>query len=54
MKIISSEIKLPKTDNPSSGYFEKGLSELGYKFIRWAIVKIEEDNFVLNVSHIEQ
>ena len=51
MKIVNSEVSLPKTSNPTSEYFEVGLKNLGYDFIRWAVVRVDEDKFVLNVSH---
>ena len=51
MKIINSEIKVPRTENLSSEYFEKFLKTQNIDFLRWAIVNYDEKNFILNVSH---
>ena len=51
MKIINSEIAIPITKNPTSEYFEKSLTSQNIDFLRWAIVKVEKENFILNVSH---
>ena len=51
MKIINSEILIPKIDYPTSEYFEKFLVNQNIDFLRWAIVNYDEIHFVLNVSH---
>ena len=51
MKIINSEILVPKTDKVSSEYFEKSLISQNIDFLRWAVVNHDEKSFVLNVSH---
>ena len=51
MKIVNSEIKIPKVASPTSEYFESYLSFLKIDFVRWAIVGFDEDSFLLNVSH---
>ena len=51
MKIINSEIKIPRTLKPTSEYFETILKEQNIDFLRWAIVNYDTENFILNVSH---
>ena len=51
MKIVNNEIKIRKVDNPSSKYFENEMKKAGYDFIRWAIVNMDEQHFILNVSY---
>lgn len=51
MKIVNSEIILPIVQTPSTEYFETALKEREIDFIRWAIVHVEKENYVLNVSH---
>ncbi len=51
MKIINSEIIVPKPLRLSSEYFETELEKLGLDFVRWAIVAEKKDAFLLNVSH---
>ncbi len=51
MKIVNSEISLPKTSNLNSAYIEEYLDKMGLIFIRWAIVAVEETNYKVNVSH---
>lgn len=51
MQIINSEIKIPTTGTPNSEYFETALKNKKIDFVRWAIVAIEKDHYILNVSH---
>lgn len=51
MKIVNTEVILAKIENPNSEYFETELKKRGVNFIRWAVVKVNADNFVLNVAH---
>lgn len=51
MKIINSEISIPKINNPTSEYFEAFLISQNIDFLRWAIVNYDDKNFILNVSH---
>ena len=51
MKIENTEIKLPKTDNLNSEYIEQALTERGIDFVRWAIVAVDSENYILNVSN---
>lgn len=51
MKIISEEIQIPKTETLTSEYIEHELSLKGIEPLRWAIVKVETDCFVVNVSY---
>ncbi len=51
MRIVNSEIILPKSAELSSDYIEALLRNLGVNFLRWAIVRVNENEFTLNVSH---
>ena len=51
MKIINSEIKLAKTNELNTEDIENALNEKNIDFIRWAIVSVNEKEYVLNVSH---
>ena len=51
MKIINSEIIVPKKSELSSEYFEDFLKSQEIDYLRWAIVRCDEKNYVLNVSH---
>lgn len=53
MKIINSEIKIPRINELSSEYFEVEFEKRGLKVIRWAIVAHESNDFVVNVSYCE-
>lgn len=52
--ITTQQIEIPKTDNLCSGYIESELLKLGSKGIvplRWAIVDVTQENYVLSVSY---
>lgn len=51
MKIINSEISIPKIQTPNAEYFENFLNSQNIDYLRWAIVGYDDENFVLNVSH---
>ena len=51
MKIVNSEIMIPITQKPASEYFEAALKARGIDFIRWAIVRVDKKEYVLNVAH---
>ena len=51
MKIINSEIKIAKTDDVNSEYIENALKLKAIDFVRWAIVSVDEKEYVLNVAH---
>ncbi len=53
MRISSSEIKIPKIDNPNSRYIEENLQKMGLKVIRWAIVGMDEKDLTVSVSYSE-
>lgn len=52
--ITTQQIEIPKTDNLCSEYIESALSKFGSKGIvplRWAIVDVTRDNYVVSVSY---
>lgn len=48
--IVSQQIEIPKTSNLSSEYIEAELSKLGIVPLRFAIVEVLEEKYVLSVS----
>lgn len=51
MKIVNSEIIVPKGVALTTEYFEDFLLSKKINFLRWAIVDCNDKNYVLNVSH---
>ncbi len=51
--ILTKEIKINKTSNLSSEYIESKLKELGLTVLRWAIVGIESENYLVNAAVID-
>ena len=49
--ISTKTIKLNKPNQLDNLWIEKQLSELSIDFIRWAIVKITNDEIILSVSY---
>lgn len=54
MKIITDEIKIPKTETVTTQYVENQLCTRGIVPLRWAIVKKDAQNFVVNVSYYKE
>lgn len=54
MKIITDEIKIPKTETVTTQYVENQLGSRGIVPLRWAIVKKDAQNFVVNVSYCKE
>ena len=48
--ITTEEIEIPKTENLTSGYIEKELAKLDIAPLRWAIVEVRQDSYILSVS----
>ncbi len=51
--IITKTILIKKTEDLSSEYIESNLKELGFDVLRWAIVDIQDDNYVLSIAVLE-
>ena len=49
--IISELIDLPKKIIKDNNLIEKELRKTGCDPIRWAIVKVDEDSFTINVAY---
>lgn len=49
--ILSEEFKIKKTDNLSSNYIESELEKIGIEPLRWAIVDVLNDGFVVSASY---
>jgi hypothetical protein len=50
MQIVSEIIEIEKTDNPTTEYIESELKKRGITPLRWAIVKISEDNYTISCA----
>lgn len=51
MKIISEQKEIPKTENLTTEYIEEELAKLKIKPLRWAIVEVSKEKYILNVSY---
>ncbi len=51
--ISTKEIKIPKTDKISSEYIESHLEKMGLNVLRWAIVEVNEDFYLVNLASLE-
>ena len=51
MQIVSEIVNIPKIDNPTTEYIENELKKLGITPLRWAIVKIDNDFFTINLAY---
>ena len=49
--ILTDEFKINKTKNLESSYIQNELSKLGIKPLRWAIVDVTDEQYILTVSH---
>lgn len=50
--IKSTTVKLKKSDTVLDNIkIEKTLSDMGYTPVRWAIVGVEDDNFIISVAY---
>lgn len=52
MQIVSENIKIKNIKEFSTEYIEGELKNLGFDFIRWAIVDVQEDFFIVCVSYV--
>ena len=51
MQILSEIVKIPNNNEPSTEYIEEELRKKGFDPLRWAIVKVTKDNFVINLAY---
>lgn len=51
MSIVSEIVNIKNNGNPTTEYVEKELKKLGIIPLRWAIVKIGNDFFTINVAY---
>lgn len=49
--IITSQVEIPKTQELTSSYIEKELSKIGIDPLRWTIVDVLQDRYILSVSY---
>lgn len=49
--ILSEEFKIKKIDNLSSNYIESELKKIDIEPLRWAIVEVLDDDFIVSVSY---
>lgn len=53
MQILNKVYKIKKTDNLSSEYIEEYFKEKKLDVLKWAIVAIDDCDYILNVSVVE-
>lgn len=51
MSIVSEILNIKNNGNPTTEYVEEELKKLGIIPLRWAIVKIGNDFFTINVAY---
>lgn len=51
MSIVSEILEIKNNGNPSTEYIETELKNRGIEPLRWAIVKISNDFFTINVAY---
>lgn len=51
--IISKLIKIKKSEGISTEYIEDELRKLNIEPLRWAIVKIQDKSFTINVAYVK-
>lgn len=51
--IATKEIKIKVVENLTSDYIESELKNNGLDVLRWAIVAVEKDFYVLNIAYFE-
>lgn len=49
--ITTQQIEIPKIENLSSEYIEAELAKLNIVPLRWAIVEVKDDSYLLSVSY---
>lgn len=52
--ITTKTVKIKKTDNFESKYFEKELSKLGFDVLRWAITAFDGEYYTVNAAVVEE
>lgn len=51
--ILTKEVEIQKNDNLSSEYIDSELKKLNLDVLKWAIVKVKENSYILNLAVIE-
>lgn len=51
MSIVSEILEIENNGNPTTEYVENELKKRGIEPLRWAIVKISNDFFTINVAY---
>ena len=49
--ITTDRIEIPRIENLTSGHIETELSKMNIEPLRWAIVDVLENNYILSVSY---
>ena len=49
--ITTDRIEIPRIENLTSRYIETELSKMNIEPLRWAIVDVLENNYILSVSY---
>lgn len=51
--IVTKEVAVKTVENITSEYIELQLKNMGLDVLRWAIVDIRDDNYILNLAVLE-
>lgn len=51
--ILTKEVEIKKTENLSSEYIDSELNSLNLNVLKWAIVEVKENSYILNLAIIE-
>ncbi len=54
MQVESTLIKIPNNSNPSTEYIEGELNRLGIEPLRWAIVEVNDDYYIISVADLKE
>ncbi len=49
--ITTENFEIEKTQNLTGAYIENALEQKGISALRWAIVEVTEENYILSVSY---
>lgn len=51
--IVTKEIKLTKIENLTSMYIESSLKDMGFNVLKWSIVNVTDEDYIVNIAVIE-
>ena len=54
MQVVSKIVSVPKIESPTTSYIEQELAKNNIKPLRWAIVGIDVDKYVISVADMQK